>query len=245
VFASIRKRLNFTSFGVVLILVFAMSGAAYAGGRVLIKSISQISPKVVKELRGKAGAKGPAGASGAQGAQGAAGAQGPQGPAGPAGSAGKPGEPGAPGEKGEKGEPGEPWTLGGVLPSKRTETGAWSITVGQEVLPIFSVSFMLPLPAPLDEAHVHYVGEEGNGTTCPGEVSAPKAQAGNLCIYQRFTGNFVTDENGLAKALIRPADTGVLTPTPGSGTTGALVLLTAESAEQTADAYGTWAVTAP
>jgi hypothetical protein len=154
-FSSIRKRLNVTNVALALALVFAMTGGAYAAKRVLITSKSQISPKVLKELQGKAGP---------------AGTQGPAGPAGPAGAAGAKGDSGSPGAKGEKGDTGEkgekgekgvngsagttgpkgatglegsegppgakgltgttgpegsPWTAGGTLPSGKTETGVW------------------------------------------------------------------------------------------------------------------------
>jgi hypothetical protein len=62
-------------------LVFAMSGAAVAANHYLIKSTSQISPKVLAQLKGKSGPAGPAGPAGETGA---AGARGPAGPAGPA-----------------------------------------------------------------------------------------------------------------------------------------------------------------
>jgi hypothetical protein len=75
-----------------LALVFAMSGGAYAAKKYLITSTKQISPKVLKQLQGKAG---PAGAPGP------AGPAGPAGPQGPAGANGKDGANGAPGAPGE------------------------------------------------------------------------------------------------------------------------------------------------
>ena len=64
-FGGIRKRVSYTNVVLTLILVFAMSGGAYAAGRYLITSTKQISPKVLKALAGKSGATGPAGAAGA------------------------------------------------------------------------------------------------------------------------------------------------------------------------------------
>jgi hypothetical protein len=73
-----------------------MSGGALAANHYLISSTKQISPKVLKQLRGQnskaAGIPGP---------------QGPKGEAGPAGSRGEPGAPGAKGETGERGAKGE------------------------------------------------------------------------------------------------------------------------------------------
>jgi hypothetical protein len=62
--------------------VFSMSGGALAATHYLISSKKQISPKVLKELKGKSGGRGLTGASGPQGPAG------PQGAAGAAGAAG-------------------------------------------------------------------------------------------------------------------------------------------------------------
>ncbi|MFZ1153315.1 MAG: hypothetical protein WAN93_00260 [Solirubrobacteraceae bacterium] len=151
----IRRRFTFANVAMTLVLVFAMSGGAYAAGKFLITSTKQISPKVLKSLQGKAGKNGAPGASGATGTAGVigpAGATGPQGPAGPAGVAGAKGENGvsvtsaviakssstcskqggseftSAGGKATacNGAEGSPWTAGGTLPSGKTETGVWS-----------------------------------------------------------------------------------------------------------------------
>jgi hypothetical protein len=88
VIVALRKRLTYANIAMTLALVFAMSGGAYAAKHYLITSTKQISPKVLKQLRGKAG---PAGKGGAQG---------PQGPQGPQGSVGATGEKGANGANG-------------------------------------------------------------------------------------------------------------------------------------------------
>ena len=71
-----------------LALFFAIGGSAIAARHYLVTSKSQISPKVLKALKGNVGPTGPAGANGSQGP---AGAQGPQGPLGPPGVKGEPG----------------------------------------------------------------------------------------------------------------------------------------------------------
>jgi hypothetical protein len=97
-FSWIRARLTFANLTMIVALVFAMSGGAYAAKRYLINSTGQISPKVLKELKGKAapagkdGAQGPPGPAGAQGPAGANGETGPSGPEGKQGTAGKNGE---------------------------------------------------------------------------------------------------------------------------------------------------------
>jgi len=72
--------------GVALLALFiALGGTAIAAHRFLITSTKQISPKVLKSLRGRTGPQGP---RGLQGLQGATGATGPTGAAGAPGAAG-------------------------------------------------------------------------------------------------------------------------------------------------------------
>ncbi len=87
-------------------VALAAAGTGYAAQKYVVTSTSQISPKVLKALKGnrgpagEAGAAGPAGAQGAAGSQGPAGAQGPAGPQGPAGAHGSAGPQGPPGPAG-------------------------------------------------------------------------------------------------------------------------------------------------
>lgn len=85
----IQKRLTYANVAATLALVFAMSGGALAASKYLITSTKQISPKVVKALKGKAG---------------------PQGLLGKEGTAGKEGKEGKPGEPGKEGKEGVPGT---------------------------------------------------------------------------------------------------------------------------------------
>jgi hypothetical protein len=123
-FSKIRRRFTYANVAMTLALVFAMAGGAYAAGKYVITSTKQISPKVLKSLTGKAG---PTGASGATGAVG------PTGPAGPTGPVGK-GETGPQGPEGKEGKAGKNGTNGTsgfteALPTGKTETGTWSVTV--------------------------------------------------------------------------------------------------------------------
>jgi hypothetical protein len=70
----VRRHVTPTGVIAVLALVFAMSGGAYAAKKYLISSTKQISPSVLKKLKGTNGKAGPAGTAG------------PAGPAGPAGA---------------------------------------------------------------------------------------------------------------------------------------------------------------
>ena len=58
--------MTYANVAATLALVFAMSGGALAAKHYLISSTSQISPKVLKELK-KAGARGATGAAGPRG----------------------------------------------------------------------------------------------------------------------------------------------------------------------------------
>lgn len=85
-----RRRLTYANVAATMALVFSMSGGALAASHYLINSTKQISPKVLKKLKGNAGAKGLTGSPGATGKEGPAGKEGPQ---------GKEGSPGAPATK--------------------------------------------------------------------------------------------------------------------------------------------------
>jgi Collagen triple helix repeat (20 copies) len=260
---NIRRRVTYANVTATLALTLALTGGAYAASRYVITSTRQISPKVRRALKGKPGKPGPAGPAGPTGPTGPAGTAGstggngetgPQGPAGPAGASGPQGE------AGQKGEEGSPWTDKGKLPSKATETGAWSFDSPKgEANLVFSVSFTIPLPAPLDEAAVHFVNEEGTeealnneGTwearpttpsgSCPGTATEPKAKPGNLCIYQVFVSQ-AEEVGGIIEARIKSATTPYFPPTIGAATTGSLVIAERASTEE-ATGWGTWAVTA-
>jgi hypothetical protein len=70
---NLRRHLSFANIVAALALLFSMSGGAYAANHYLIHSTKQISPKVLKKLKGNTGKKGATGAAGPRGAAGAAG----------------------------------------------------------------------------------------------------------------------------------------------------------------------------
>jgi hypothetical protein len=118
------------------------------------------------------------------------------------------------------------------------------------------MSFPIPLPAELDESHVHYLEFKeptaGGGDlewvesvfnspdfeyvvqpACSGTIEAPLADPGHLCIYGSQDGAI------LVSNFIRSAGTGG----PGAGTTGAYITAFELSAGDRG--HATYAVTAP
>ncbi len=83
---SVRKHLTYANVAATLALVFAMSGGALAASHYLIHSTRQISPAVLRKLRGSRGGKGTPGVPGPRGPVGA------RGPAGARGAEGTPGK---------------------------------------------------------------------------------------------------------------------------------------------------------
>lgn len=249
--SSMHRRFRPTPSGVIatIALVFAMSGGAYAAKKYLITSTKQISPGVLKTLKGAAGKAGPAGTAGPAGpagpvGTGSAGPTGPAGPAGPQSDKGIQGEKGEKGEKGIKGANGEPWAAGGTLPVGSTETGAWSFgPVNSGVVFVPVASFTIPLAKALDETAVHFINEHGKeepepgkevtSTACLGKTEDPKATSGNLCVYASTVENTAT----WSGAIENPSIIGV----PGASQAGAIMTLTQTTGEM--NARGTWAVT--
>src|ERR1700688_5220930 len=84
-FITKRKHLTYANITATLALVFAMSGGALAAHHYLISSTKQISPKVLKKLKGRTGKTGHTGKTGATGATGPAGPAGKEGSQGPQG----------------------------------------------------------------------------------------------------------------------------------------------------------------
>ncbi len=256
-FSAIRRRMHLSPATAIasLALVLAMSGGAYAASRYVITSTKQISPKVLKALRGNAGA------TGASGAQGPAGPVGPVGPQGPAGAAGGKGEAGAAGvsvasaeSKGKlgpckeggsefkaaggttyacNGEKGKEGTFGGsVLPPGKTLTGAWAASgYGEAGDPEPGTGFAatgVSFALPLTTAPTANFIEAGETppSQCPGTAEAPAAAPGNLCIF--------------ATAAINGNRSSTQPNTFVSGFT----LITFSLAKGTIMMEGTWAVTA-
>jgi hypothetical protein len=273
-FSKLRNRLTYTNVVVTLALIFAMTGGAYAAGKYLITSTKQISPKVLKQLKGAAG---PAGQPGPAGPSGPVGPGGPGGTKGENGAPGGPGPEGKPGtsvtsreltakdaacNKGGgseftsasgktfacTGKEGSPWTAGGTLPSGKTETGVWGLSVipgsfagGTLELAQSPISFTIPLAEALASGRVHVIalGAKGEGGgTCPttSEVKKPEAEPGNLCVFQ------AEPQANVGKIAVKSIENG---EEEQAGKTGAMVEVQAATKKESILVNGTWAVTAP
>src|SRR5207237_1021276 len=97
-----RTHLTYANVAATLALVFAMSGGALAAKHYLINSTKQISPSVLKKLKGKTGKTGKTGNAGATGL------------AGTPGTGGKEGKEGKEGKQGAEGAPGTARAYGAV-----------------------------------------------------------------------------------------------------------------------------------
>lgn len=247
-FSWVRRRLTFANVGVMVAVLFAMTGGAYAAKRYVITSTKQISPKALKELKGKTG---PAGSVGATGPAGAAGSAGP---------AGKDGVQGAQGAQGSAGPEGPTGPVGPAGPAPKTLTGEWSLnkqvpaTLASVVT---SASFLLPLAEPPAPHYLRVTGmepfyndttkaeEERTSTQCPGSAAEPKAAPGNLCVYASVEEGPAIKSSGpliLPKVCSMGAEC-KLFDAPATDRFG-FGLITASSSEGNVLLVGSWAVTA-
>jgi hypothetical protein len=171
-----RRHLSYANVTATLALVFAMSGGALAANHYLINSTKQISPKVLKTLKGNAGKTGPAGSPGSTGASGAQG---------PAGAAGPKGETGTEGKTGPKGEPG--LSALSTLPAGDSENGELAPVESNPATHylVGTVAYPVPMPETLEPSHVIFTNTSGT-THCSGQGHA---DAGYLCIYLVNEGN--------------------------------------------------------
>lgn len=257
-FSAVRRRLTWANIAMTLALVFAMSGGAFAAKRYLITSTKQISPAVLKKLKG---ARGPAGVAGATGP---AGTTGPQGPAGANGKDGingvngvngvsvaskesKTGKLGPCKEGGSEfqsasgttfacnGERGREGTFGGqTLPAGQTLKGYWAGTgFGEAEFPepgFGLAQAVVSYALPLTSPpQTHYIREgEPLPEGCAGTLEDPEAEPGNLCLFVETEIN-----SGTGRGAPKFADDGVdgFILTASTHLKGAVVF------------NGTWAVT--
>jgi len=244
----LRRRFTYSNVVATLALVFAMSGGAYAASKFLITSTKQIKPSVLAQLKGKAGANGVAGAQGPAGPVGPAGGVGPVGPGGAPGTNGEPGTEGKAGKNGTNGKEGSPWTVKGALPVGSTETGVWMmgpVAEGVESFARTTISFPIPLTAPMANSNVHVFEGTTIPTGCSGTVVGPpgeevvaelKAASGSFCVWVRPFSPIKAEH---IEAFDLEANS---TVTPGVGTHG-VQLVSGQALKENEEILGTWAVT--
>jgi hypothetical protein len=255
-FSRVRRRLTYANVVVTLALCFAMSGGAYAANKYLITSTKQISPKVLKSLKGSNGKNGAAGPAGPAGSAGPGGTAGSVGATGPKGETGKEG---IAGKEGPAGKEGSPWTAKGTLPAGSSEAGQWAITAPHALGVVFGggISFSIPLATAPGEAHSHFIsleeGEGENGTLspaitsgeCKGNFEKPQAASGNLCVFaSESLGELKLIGNNSANAITNAEEKlNIFTKEGlGAGKSGAVLAFIVET-ESNISTRGTWAVT--
>jgi hypothetical protein len=211
-----RPRITYANVAATLALVLSMSGGALAANQYLISSSSQISPKLLKKLKGRVGKTG------------VTGKEGPAGKEGPQGKEGAVGKEGAAGKEGPKG------TYPETLASGHSETGNYAVAGGDSATGFMTQGFTFPqpLPAALDEAHAIWVVKN---TTDPPNCPGPgEAARGYLCVYENFGANDVPDNEHAVSTFIGQG---------GSDSTGFMLFF--EISKALAFSYGNWTVTAP
>jgi hypothetical protein len=250
-FSTLRTRFGIPGVISVIALVFAMIGGAYAANNSASGGKATASAKAKKGPRGPKGATGPAGPAGAQGPAGPAGAKGDAGANGSNGAAGATGATGATGAKGATGATGAAGQTGftETLPSGKTETGVWSVTIAPEASePEVPISFPIPVAQASQSAHFftrEQVEKEEFGTSgCKWQLEEPEArpeatQAGTLCVF--------TQDEELTEVIGAPNIRPIGSPTAlGFGPAGAYLRFTTFSSNAFFQyALGAWAVTAP
>jgi hypothetical protein len=262
-FSRIHQKLGTAGFIIAIVaLVAAMGGGAWAAQAKLTSPQKKEVKNLAQTEAKKFATAGPAGATGAPGAKGDAGAK---------GDTGTPGGPGADGnsveaetvgkgakcaeggtvfkiatiEKGKacNGAEGSPWTVGGVLPTGKTETGTWVGAVkGAGSVAVVPISFFLPLETAPTPTFVEGTSAPG----CPGIVSGkPTANSGNLCLYVGLKSGNVLEEEvspGVFDKYIlftKPEPPGF---NPGSSKAGTMFQFGCAASACTW--FGTWAATA-
>ena len=165
--SSKRKHLSYANVAATLALIIAMSGGALAASHYLITSTKQISPKVLRKLKGRRGRTGASGSPGIAGTQGPLGLQGAKGTIGPEGAPGQSAL--SPIRAGQ--------SVSGVYAIRRKPAAEGELLDE-------AITYPIGLPAPIAASNVIYMGPGESG---PAQCKGPgKADPGYLCIYSEF-----------------------------------------------------------
>jgi hypothetical protein len=246
--SGIRRHLSYANVVATMALVFAMSGAAVAANHYLIKSTSQISPKVLAQLKGKSGQAGPTGPAGPSGEPGQRGPAGPAGANGLSTGKGATGATGITGATGAAGPTGATGATGAAGPTGPAGTGSG----GGSVATVFSASTPTPtggLGSKLTKNLFTVAGNvEGElycvsafGTAMSIRVNAPEGSVADTGITENTTEG-KTIASGADEQVVENVE---LFPTYGTSG-GFITNLESTSAEpKAAVAHLTGAITTP
>jgi hypothetical protein len=233
----------------IVALVAAIGGTAFAASGLNSKQKKEVT-SIAKKYAGKPGAPGEKGANGTNGTNGKDGTNGTNGTS--AETIAFAGNEHGCAEGGLEVKSGGPtkYVCNGVkgttgftekLPAGKTETGTWALGTPNDEgagLVVFPISFNVPLPAAIGESEVIVVGASGNGTSCSGTATQPKAEEGDLCIYTA-TSKHIKELGALPVGELPPSFGGH----NGASVNGAIIDGVVEE-EHSGNAVGSWAVTA-
>jgi len=267
----------------VIALVLALTGAAFAAAGLNGKQKKEVE-KIAKKYAGKPGKDGAPGAAGKDGTNGTNGAPGEKGANGksvavtPIASGGSKcgGRAGAEvkQEGAGTGTPvceGSPWSAGGTLPSGKTETGVWSVSL-PPTESFFEVKVPISFPIPLNEARTTTAGKATAFYFSSEQVANGEFEVENTVTTTMFDSGcrWSLESVALGEPLVKPEatvpgtlcvfsqeETGGLSATPefgipgdpfesGFGPAGALMRFSHPSGPgPQIKGAGVWAVTAP
>jgi hypothetical protein len=232
--ARARSRLSYANLMATVAVFVALGGTGYAVTQIDAASVGtkQLKKNAVVSKKVKNGSLLSKDFKAGQLPAGATGPAGPQGLPGPKGDNGTNGTNGTDGSNGTNGTQGEPGPLVETLPSGKTLRGAWGFG-GFAAAAGHGREAAISYPFPLATSPTIRIVQLGGipPSQCPGTVTNPQAQAGNLCVYVRLansTGNI-----------------GSYGPEDITGYKFGAVLYYYASGAGNTEAAGTWAVTAP
>jgi len=220
-----RKIFSYANVAATLALIMALSGGALAASHYLITSTKQISPKVLRKLKGRRGRTGATGAPGIAGTQGPLGLQGPK------------------GERGSSGAPGQ--SALSPIRAGQSVSGVYAVhrePAAEGDLLDEAITYPIGLSAPLAATNVIYTGPtESRPAQCKGPG---KADPGYLCIYSEFSEGVKLPPGSMNPEAAEAPGAPTVLP-PGAGALGVVLQWTATGSPTSAADYGTYTLTAP
>jgi hypothetical protein len=199
-----------------------LSVAAVVAGFALLMAMASAgiaaAPNKATVSKGKKAKRGPRGKQGIPGIQGNQGLVGPQGPK---------------GDKGDKGDPGTAAPVGGILPSGKTVIGVFAYGASGGI-PRDSINYGGYVLPTAPAAHYIEIGDPVPTGCTGGTAASPKADPGNLCIYEAFIEGGLSSNRGFFNPI---TDSIGSVQAFGAGVYG--------ECTSACFAEGSWAVTSP